>query len=127
MNLDKVLFGFFVLFALTLNVGFVYGNIAIAEHHHVWELFAALIVSLIATVMKFGDRTHMGAVLLASSLVADLHLITAAIVWGISSQVFSSGDDVSVVSSVVSLAAGALVANLVSVVLLIVETLTLRR
>lgn len=127
MNLDKVLFGFFVLFALTLNVGFVYGNIGIAEHHHVWELFAALIVSLIATVMKFGDRTHMGAVLLASSLVADLHLITAAVVWGISSQVFASGDDVSVVSSVVSLACGALVANLVSVVLLIVETLTLRR
>ena len=33
---------------------------------------AALVVSLIATIMKFGDRSQMGAVLLATSLVADL-------------------------------------------------------
>ncbi len=127
MNLDKVLFGFFVLLALTLNVGFAYGEIDVAIHHHVWELFAALVVSLIATVLKFGDRSHLGAVLLASSLVADLHLIAAAIVWGISSEVYQAGTDPSVVSTVVSLAVGALVANTASVILLVVETLTLRR
>ncbi|MEN8720500.1 MAG: DUF6394 family protein, partial [Oceanococcaceae bacterium] len=87
MNLEKVLFGFFVLLALTLNAGFAYGDIDVAAHHHVWELFAALTVSMIATVMKFGDRSHLGAVLLASSLVADLHLLAAAIYWGVSSQV----------------------------------------
>ncbi len=127
MNLDKVLFGFFVLLALTLNVGFAYGEIDVAMHHHVWELFAALVVSLIATVLKFGDRSHLGAVLLASSLVADLHLIAAAVVWGISSEVYQAGTDPDVVSTVVSLAVGALVANTASVILLVVETLTLRR
>lgn len=127
MNLEKVLFGFFVLLALTLNVGFVYGEIDSVTHHHVWELFAALVVSLIATVLKFGDRTHLGAVLLASSLVADLHLMAAAIVWGVNSQVFAAGEEPGVVASVVSLACGALVANLASVILLVVETLTLRR
>ena len=127
MNMEKVLFGFFVLLALTLNVGFVMGDIDVAAHHHVWELFAALVVSLVATVLKFGDRSHLGAVLLASSLVADLHLLAAAIVWGLASQVYASGEDPSVVASVVSLAGGALVANFASVILLVVETLTLRR
>ena len=97
------------------------------EHHHVWELFAALVVSLIATVLKFGDRSHLGAVLLASSLVADLHLVAAALVWGLNSQVFAAASEPGVVASVVSLACGALVANLPSVILLVVETLTLRR
>ncbi len=127
MNMEKVLFGFFVLLALTLNFGFVMGDIDKADHHHVFELFAALVVSLVATVLKFGDRSHLGAVLLASSLVADLHLIAAAVVWGVSSQLYASGESPVVVASVVSLAGGALVANLASVVLLVVETLTLRR
>lgn len=127
MNMEKVLFGFFVLLALTLNFGFVMGDMENPEHHHVFELFAALVVSLVATVLKFGDRSHLGAVLLASSLVADLHLIAAAVVWGVSSQLYASGDSPEVVASVVSLAGGALVANLASVVLLVVETLTLRR
>lgn len=127
MNLEKVLFGFFVLLALTLNFGFVMGQIDDHNHHHVFELFAALVVSLIATVLKFGDRSHLGAVLLASSLVADLHLIAAAAVWGFYSQVYAAGESATVVASVVSLAGGALVANLASVVLLVVETLTLRR
>ena len=127
MNLEKVLFGFFVLLALTLNFGFVLGDIDNPDHHHVMELFAALVVSLVATVLKFGDRSHLGAVLLASSLVADLHLIAAAVVWGYASQVAMNAHEPLVVASVVSLAGGALVANLASVVLLVVETLTLRR
>ena len=127
MNLEKVLFGFFVLLALTLNFGFVMGDIDNPLHHHVMELFAALVVSLIATVLKFGDRSHLGAVLLASSLVADLHLLAAAIVWGVASQLHQSADSPEVVASVVSLAGGALIANMASVVLLVVETLTLRR
>lgn len=127
MNLEKVLFGFFVMLALTLNFGFVMGEIDNAAHHHVMELFAALIVSLIATVLKFGDRSHLGAVLLASSLVADLHLVAAAVVWGGASQLYDSANSPVVVASVVSLAGGALIANTASVVLLVVETLTLRR
>jgi hypothetical protein len=82
MNTEKVVFAFFILLALTFNFGFVLGDIDNPAHHNVYELYAALVVSLIATVMKFGDRTHVGAVLLATSLVADLQLIMAAVVWG---------------------------------------------
>ena len=74
MNLEKVIFGFFVLLAATLNFGFFIGDIGNPEVHNVYELFAALAVSLIATVLKFGDRTQLGAVHLATSLVADLQL-----------------------------------------------------
>ncbi len=127
MNFEKVAFGFFVLLALTLNFGFVMGDIDNPDHHHVWELYAALIVSLISTILKFGDRTHIGAVLLATSLVADLQLIAAALVWAMALYVFEIGNTPGVVASVVSLAGGALLANFASVTLLIVETVSLRR
>jgi hypothetical protein len=127
VNLEKVIFGFFVLLALTLNFGFVMGDIDNPDHHHVWELYAALVVNLIATILKFGDRTHIGAVLLATSLVADLQLIAAATVWGLASYVFFTSDQPVVIASVVSLAGGALVANFASVTLLIIETVSLRR
>lgn len=127
MNLEKVVFGFFILLALTLNFGFVMGDIDNPAHHHPYELFAALVVSLIATVLKFGDRTHLGAVLLATSLVADLHLILAATVWGYHAQIADSAMEAGAMASIVSLAGGALVANLASAVLMIVETATLRR
>ena len=72
MKLEKVIFVFFIVLALTLNFGFYVGQIDNPVHHNVYELYAALVVSLIATVLKFGDRTHLGAVLLATSLVVDL-------------------------------------------------------
>ncbi|MCW5618897.1 MAG: hypothetical protein KIS65_06780, partial [Nitrosomonas sp.] len=74
MNLEKVVFGFFIVLALSLNYGFFVGDIDNPAHHHPYELYAAIIVSFIATVLKFGDRTQIGAVHLATSLVADLHL-----------------------------------------------------
>lgn len=126
MKLEKVLFGFFVLLALTLNFGFVMGDIDNPEHHHVYELFMAIVVSLVATVMKLGDRTHMGSILLASSLVADLQLVVAAIVWGLSVHVWNNFDG-AVMASIVSLSGGALLANLMSAVLLVVETSAMRR
>ncbi len=82
MNLEKVVFGFFVLLAATLNFGFFIGDISDPALHNVYELFAAVVVNLIATVLKFGDRTQIGAVHLATSLVADLQLIAAALAWG---------------------------------------------
>ncbi|WP_290538115.1 MULTISPECIES: DUF6394 family protein [Alcanivorax] len=127
MNLEKVVFGFFILLALTLNFGFFYGEIDNPQHHDVYELFAALVVSLIATVLKFGERTQIGAVLLASSLVADLQLIVAAIVWAVAVHVTEVGLTPAVMASIVSLSGGALLANLLSAVLLTVETITLQR
>jgi Ca2+/H+ antiporter, TMEM165/GDT1 family len=122
MNLEKVVFGFFILLAATLNFGFVYGNIENAAHHPQWELFAAIVVNLIATVLKFGDRTHIGAIHLASSLVALLQLGAAGLVW-----FFAEAITPSTVASIVSLAAGALLANVVSVVIMVVETTMQRR
>ena len=127
MNLEKVIFGFFVLLAATLNFGFVYGDIDDLLHHNVYELFAAVVVSLVATVLKFGDRTQIGAVHLATSLVADLQLIAAAIVWTYATHASAGGLPSHALASVVSLAVGALLANLVSVVMLVAETLSFQR
>lgn len=127
MNLEKVIFGFFIVLAATLNFGFFVGDIDNPTHHHVYELFAAIVVNLIATVLKFGDRTQIGAVHLATSLVADLQLIAAGIIWAVAVHVTGDGMTATSVSSVVSLAGGAMLANLVSVTLLVVETAMMRR
>ena len=127
MNLEKVVFGFFVTLAATLNFGFFIGDISIPALHNVYELFGALVVSLIATVLKFGDRTQIGAVHLATSLVADLQLVAAAIAWTFAVHVSAEGLTPSATASVVSLSGGALFANVVSVVLLVVETVSYHR
>src|SRR6478735_7590656 len=96
MTLETVIFGFYVL-------------------------LAALAVSLIATVLKFGDRTQIGAVHLATSLVADLQLVAASIVWVWAVGISADGLTAVHTASMVSLSGGALLANLVSIVLLVTE------
>lgn len=126
MNREKVIFAFFIVLALTLNFGFFLGEIDVPAHHNEFELFAALVVSMICTVLKFGDRTHLGALMLATSLVADLQLIIAAILWGFAEQI-SGGMTQTMMASIVSLSGGALLANIMSVVLLVIETIIVRR
>ena len=126
MSTERVLFAFIIVLALTLNVGFVSGEFADIGHHNVYELFAAIVVNLIATIMKFGDRSALGSTMLATSLVADLQLIAAATAWGIYSQ-FAVDLNGHQSAAIVSLATGALVANVVSVVLLVIEMAHLRR
>lgn len=126
MNLEKVIFGFFVLLAATLNFGFFIGDLGDPHLHNVYELFAAVVVNLIATVLKFGDRTQIGAVHLATSLVASLQLIAATVVWAYATNVLD-GLTREMTASVVSLSGGALFANVVSVVLLVVETVSFQR
>ena len=127
MNFEKVVFAFFIVLALTLNFGFFIGEIDDAAHHDGLELGAALAVSLIATIMKFGDRSQIGAVLLATSLVADLQLLIASFIWAYAAYASEVGVTSEVMSSVVSVSGGALLANLVSVTLLVAETITIRR
>ena len=127
MNLEKVIFGFFVLLAATLNFGFFIGDISDRVLHSEYELYAAVVVSLIVTVLKFGDRTQIGAVHLATSLVADLQLIAATLVWVYADHISASGLDRHAMASIVSLSGGALLANLVSVVLLVIETVSFHR
>ncbi|UCE31193.1 MAG: hypothetical protein JSW68_14375 [Burkholderiales bacterium] len=123
MNLEKVIFGFFIILACTLNFGFFMGEISDPEQHNTYELFAAIVVNLVATILKFGDRTHIGAVHLATSLVAVLQLIAAAIVWSWAVHVAEVALQGEIMATIVSLAGGALVANFISVALLIGETL----
>jgi hypothetical protein len=127
MNSEKVLFSFFMILALTLNFGFFIGEMDDPQHHNVYELFAVIIVNLVATILKFGDRSRLGPMLLATSLVALVQLISAAIVWTFAIHVQETGLTPSVMVTIVSLSGGAVLANIISVILLMIETTMLRR
>lgn len=127
MNLEKVIFSFFMILALTLNFGFFYGEIDDALHHNVYELFAVVVVNLIATIMKFGDKSQMGAMLLATSLVAMVQLIAASIVWVFAEHIQLTGLTPSTVSTIVALSGGAMLANFISVFLLMIEVSMFKR
>ncbi|EAU54838.1 DUF6394 family protein [Mariprofundus ferrooxydans] len=126
MSLQRVFFAFFVLLALSMNFGFFYGQIDNAIHHNLYELFGAIVINLIATILKLGERSHFGSLMLASSLVADAGLLAAAMVLGYANHV-SGNVTPEFVAVAVSLSGGALVANIVSVTLMVIEAATLRR
>jgi hypothetical protein len=123
VNLEKVIFGFVTVYACTLNFVFYLGDSDRPDMHHAWGLYAAIIVNLIALVLKFGDRTQLGATHLATSLVANLQLLAASLVWLWTVHLQGREMDAQAMSVIVSLSGGALLANLLSVTLLIGETL----
>jgi hypothetical protein len=125
MNLDKVISGFFIILAMTLNFGFFYGDIHSIISHSKYELFAAIIINLVATVLKLGDKTQLGSVLLATSLVADIQLISAATIWTLGSYAYTIDEEI--VGIIVSLSGGALLANITSVALYVGDTLKSKR
>lgn len=105
MDWGKVTYVFFALMSLTTTAGFIYEHDPIA-------LFIAAGVNVISTILKIGVRNLMSAELLASSLVADLHLIPAFVVLTFNQNV----------TMAVALAIGAVVANLFSIALVLVES-----
>ena len=105
MDWGKVVYVFFSLMSLTSIAGFLYENNAIS-------LFIAASLHLISTILKIGVRNLLSADLLASSLVADLHLIPAFIFLVI------VGDD----KWAIALSIGALIANLFSMGLVYIES-----
>lgn len=105
MDWGKVTYIFFSLMSLTTTAGFLYEPNALA-------LFLAAGVNVISTVLKIGIKNLLSAELLASSLVADLHLIPAFMV-----LTFSGDERLSI-----SLAIGAVVANLFSIALALIES-----
>jgi uncharacterized membrane protein len=126
MNLHKVISGFFFILAMTLNFGFFYGSPEILEEHSRYELFAAIVVNLIATILKFGDKTQVGSVLLASSLVADIQLIFSASLWAYG--LYGLGEmNIEISTAIISLSGGALLANITSVVIFVGDTLKSKR
>lgn len=105
MDWGKVVYIFFSLMSLTTTAGFLYDHNAVA-------LFIAAGVNVISTILKIGVRNLLAAELLASSLVADLHLIPAFIVY-----TFTDNVDLAI-----GLAIGAVVANLFAVALALIES-----
>jgi hypothetical protein len=117
---SELAYGSCVLLAASLNFSFFVGDLTQPEVHDVRVLFAALVVNLLATGLKLGDRTHVGAVHLSASLVVDLQLLAAVVVWLASAD----GGARTITPEVVSLSGGALLASVVSVVMLFAQLLT---
>jgi hypothetical protein len=105
MDWGKVIYVFFSLMSLTSIAGFLYEHSAVA-------LFLAGSLNLISTFLKIGVRNLLSAELLASSLVADLHLIPAFIYLEV----------VGNLEWAIALAIGALIANIFSVGLVYIES-----
>jgi len=104
MDWGKVVYVFFSLMSLTSIAGFLYENTAVS-------LFIAASLNLVSTFLKIGVRNLLSAELLASSLVADLHLIPAFIFL----EVVHND------SWAIALAIGALIANIFSMGLVYIE------
>lgn len=105
MDWGKVVYVFFTLMSLTSVAGFLYDHSSIM-------LFVAASLNLISTILKLGVRNLLAAELLAASLVADLHLIPAFIYMEV----------VGNITWAISLAIGALIANLFSIVMVFIES-----
>lgn len=105
MDWGKVIYVFFSLMSLTTTAGFLYDGNEIA-------LYIAASVNFISTLLKVGVRNLLSAELLASSLVADLHLIPAFFAL----EVYESP------VTATALAIGAVVANAVSIALFLIES-----
>ena len=105
MDWGKVVYVFFTLMSLTSTAGFLYEHTAVA-------LFVAASLNLVSTILKLGVRNLLSAELLASSLVADLHLIPAFIYLELIGNL----------QWAIALAIGALIANLFSMALVLIES-----
>ncbi|QFU00294.1 hypothetical protein FIU83_01380 [Halomonas sp. THAF5a] len=127
MNLERVVFGFFIILTLSLNAAFVAGGLETVAHHNVWILTVTIIVNLVAIGLKLGDRSQTGALLLAAGLVAGLLLVTARIVWIVADPEGGGGPGPAEMADIVSIATGALVANVIATVILVGDTLLSRR
>ena len=78
-------------------------------------------MNLAATMPKLGDRTHFGAVRIAANFVADLQIMASALTWAYAGRAAGDGLIGQVSEEVLLLSGGALLANVVSVVLLVVR------
>jgi cytochrome b561 len=127
MKLERLVFGFVIILALTFTFAFVMGDIDNPNHHNVWMLTIAILINLIATGLKLGDRSQLGALLLASSLVVDVLLIAARVVWVITEEQTPIGPSPETMANIVSMAGGALIASLVTVIIVVGDALISRR
>jgi len=105
MDWGKVIYIFFSLMSLTTTATFLYD-------HNPINIYIAASVNLVSTILKIGVKNLLAAELLASSLVADLHLIPAFFIYQFSNDL----------DEALALSIGALVANIVSTALVLIES-----
>ncbi|PKP57705.1 MAG: hypothetical protein CVT88_08520 [Candidatus Altiarchaeales archaeon HGW-Altiarchaeales-1] len=99
-----VLATFFIVMSLTTNIGFAKDGAAI-------ELYLATALNILATFVKVGmKRGVLGMTSLGASVVGDIHLIWAVLVYGTDTTLAAG------------LAFGAIFANVVSIALLLMES-----
>lgn len=114
---------FFILMSLTTSIGFIYSHSAI-------DLFLAAIFNIIATLVKYKNKEKnvLGEISLGSSIVADLHLIPACVL--VLTFVLTTGawfvelppvEDSFEVKGAIGFAIGAVIANMVSVLIVILN------
>ena len=111
------------LVAATKAFGFSDG----VDHVLVRLLFSALMVGLITSGLKLGDRSQLGALVLAASLVGNLLLMIAVSVWAVAEGGMDQAVSTGLMVTIVSLGYGALAANAVSVAVLVSDTLMSRQ
>ncbi len=104
MDWGKVVFIFFALMSLTTTAGYLYDHNTIA-------LFIATSINLVSTLLKIGVKNILSAELFASSLVADLHLIPAFLYELLANNT----------KAAMAMAIGAVIANIFSMALVLVE------
>lgn len=97
---------FFLMMALTTTCSFL-------SHGIGYELIIAVSMNVIATTLKLGARSTTGAMTMAASLAADFHLIPALLCF----YYFQNP------AVAIGLTWGAVVANIVSVILLIIDAI----
>lgn len=105
MDFKKIFYVFFTLMSLTTTIGFVYFPSHVA-------IFIATGVNVMSSILHIGTRNLIAAESLASSLVADLHLIPAFIFYVIYNDLHLG----------LSFAMGAIVANIFSLLLTLVAS-----
>jgi hypothetical protein len=123
-NFNTVLFAFFIILATTLNFGFFWGDISNPDHHPIIELFIAIIINLIALTLKFGNKTEIDSIQLATSGVSCFQLVIAGLLWF---YAISNDSMDLMLPSIVSLSGGALIANFYSMILLTVDSVISKR
>jgi len=108
MNWGKVFYIFFTLMSLTTSISFLF-------EPSVTALFGAASINMISTLLKLGVRNLLSAELLAGSLVADLHLLPAFLM-------FQFGTTGTHTALIMGLVVGAIIANTYTIIISIVES-----
>ncbi len=128
MDLSKVGYSFLIILALTLNFSFFWTEYNRLSQNHFPLLLTTAFVSSLCVYFIFQRNTETKKnfsfkgreILLATGLVASIQLWLTIIVW-----LFSANSGLTELSStrIISLSGGALLANLITTCIVVLDTL----